>query len=174
MKNPIGAVHGNFGFDQRRLGRSMRWSRGGSCSPRLRHLGNFLEWRRWNIGWRRCKRRIRRSVWYWGIRDCSVETYPDDLVVVRWWNKKWKKEYLVTKFVVTIAVGYISNWAFQFPEVSQPGQPLKTTENPKTWRLRNPCPFFRKPHGRIRWKNLRNLQKPVKPWNYYHLEYMYS
>jgi len=58
----------------------------------------------------------------------------------------------------------ISNWAFQFPEVSQPGQPLKTAENRKTWRLGNLCLFFRKPHGGIRCENLQNLQKPVEPW----------
>jgi len=67
----------------------------------------------------------------------------------------------------------ISNWAFQFPEVSQPRQPLKTAENLKTWRLGNLCLFFRKPHGGIRCENLWNLQKPVKPWKFL-LQYIYS
>ena len=62
---------------------------------------------------------------------------------------------------------YISNWAFQFPEVSQPGKPLKTTENLKTWRLGISCPIFRKPHWRIRSKNLENLWKTVKPTGIY-------
>ena len=64
---------------------------------------------------------------------------------------------------------YISNRAFWFPEVSQPGQPMETSENPGTWEHGNPCPISGKPHKFIlmetveTYGNLRNLLKKKYP-----------
>jgi hypothetical protein len=57
---------------------------------------------------------------------------------------------------------YISKDAFWFPRVSQPGQPMKTSENLGTWEPGHPCPISRKPHKFIWRENLGNPRVLVK------------
>jgi len=52
----------------------------------------------------------------------------------------------------------ISNHACWFPEVSQPGQHMETSENPGTWDI---CPISRKPR-KFTCGNRGNLRKPKK------------
>jgi hypothetical protein len=65
-----------------------------------------------------------------------------------------------TKFVLIdilfMVFPYISNLAFWFLWVSEPGKPKKTRKNQKTRELENLGPISQKPHISMYYKNLRN------------------